>query len=159
MFHFVKNNNLNDFYFNYLCTYYDFQNMNAIELLKSQGLKKTAQRIMLINILQKKAVALTEEDIKQEMGDLYDRITFYRTIQTLLDVGIIHRITIDNKTVKYALSETSTHEDNHSHFFCKRCHSVTCLDNLPSINYTLPDGYKGEECEVLIKGICCKCNK
>lgn len=132
--------------------------MNAIELLRSQGLKKTAQRIMLINILQKKAVALTEDDIKQDMGDLYDRITFYRTVQTLLDVGIIHRITIDNKTVKYALSEISTHGSNHSHFFCKQCHSVTCLENIPPANYTLPEGYKEEECEVLIKGICGKCN-
>lgn len=28
--------------------------MNAIDILKDRGLKKTAQRVMLINILQKK---------------------------------------------------------------------------------------------------------
>ena len=45
--------------------------MDTIELLKSKGLKKTAQRIMLIDILQEKGIALTETDIKTEMGKLY----------------------------------------------------------------------------------------
>ena len=133
--------------------------MNAIELLKNKGLKKTAQRIMLINILQEKTVALTEDDIKQDMGEVYDRITFYRTIQTLLDAELIHRITINNKTVKYALNETSVHNHNHGHFFCKKCHSVTCLGEIPPINYNLPTGYKEDDCEVLIKGYCCGCMK
>ncbi len=133
--------------------------MNAIELLKSRGLKKTAQRVMLINVLQKKTVAQTEEDIKQEMGDLYDRITFYRTVQTLLDADIIHRITIDNKTSKYALNESASHNGNHGHFFCKKCHKVTCLGEILPLNYNLPDRYKAEECEVLIKGVCADCDK
>ena len=132
--------------------------MNAIELLKSKGLKKTAQRIMLINLLKSNKIALTEDDIKNEMGDLYDRITFYRTIQTLLDSDLIHSITINNKTVKYALNEESSHGSNHGHFFCKKCHQITCLGDLPIIDYSLPSGYKSDEYEVLIKGICCHCN-
>lgn len=131
--------------------------MNAIELLKSKGLKKTAQRVMLINILQKQAVALTEDDIKREMGDLYDRITFYRTVQTLLDADLIHRITVDNKTIKYALNEICSHGKNHFHFFCKKCYSVTCLEDMTAINYSLPEKYIAEECEVLIKGVCPNC--
>lgn len=112
---------------------------------------------MLINLLQKKEVALTEEDIKQDMGELYDRITFYRTIQILIDADIIHRIMIDNKTAKYALTETSSH--HHMHFFCKVCHSVTCIGDIPSFDYNLPQGYRGEEYEVLIKGVCSSCFK
>ncbi|MDR2954293.1 MAG: transcriptional repressor [Prevotella sp.] len=132
--------------------------MNAIELLKSKGLKKTAQRIIFINILQKNVVALTEDDIKHEMGDLYDRITFYRTIQTLLDSDLIHRITIDNRTIKYALNEVSLYGKNHSHFFCKKCCGVTCIEGGLEIEEMLPEGYKGEESELLIRGICKKCN-
>lgn len=133
--------------------------MGTIDLLKSKGLKKTAQRILLINILQKKEVALTEEDIKVEMGDLYDRITFYRTIQTLLDVDIIHRITVDNKTIKYALNEGDSHGKDHIHFFCKTCHSVTCLEDIPITKFDLPEGYRDDECDILIKGKCKECNK
>ena len=133
--------------------------MNAIELLRERGLKKTAQRIMIINILQKKGIALTENDIKSEMGELYDRITFYRTIQTLLNANIIHRITVDNIVVKYALNDHnhSGHEKSHNHFFCKKCHAVTCLEDIPAPGYKLPEGYEEEECEILIKGICANC--
>lgn len=133
--------------------------MNAAELLKSKELKKTAQRILLINILKKKAVALTENDIKEGMGDLYDRITFYRTIQTLLDAEIIHRITINSKTIKYALNEESSHRENHSHFFCEKCHAVTCLEDTTKFDYQLPKGYTAHECEILIKGTCTRCGK
>jgi Fur family ferric uptake transcriptional regulator len=132
--------------------------MNAAEILKNKGLKKTAQRIMLVNLLQNKGISLTENEIKSEMGSLYDRITFYRTVQTLLDANIIHRITVDNITVKYALNHSDReHSENHVHFFCKQCHSVTCLENVAIPEYHIPKGYKYEECEVLIKGVCEKC--
>ena len=133
--------------------------MDAIDLLREKGLKKTAQRVMLISLLQRQEVALAEEDIKQDMGVLYDRITFYRTVQTLMEAGLIHRIAIDNKTVKYALNDDSTHSKEHSHFYCERCHSITCLGEMPKISYTLPDGFVGMECELLIKGICSQCRK
>lgn len=132
--------------------------MNTIDLLKSKGLKKTTQRVLLLDILQRNVAAITEEEVKQEMGDLYDRVTFYRMIQTLLDVNIIHRITIDSKTVKYALNDVSKSGDNHIHFFCRKCHTVTCLEGtIPDINSDLPKGYKEEEREVLIKGLCDHC--
>ncbi len=113
---------------------------------------------MLINLLQKTGISLTESEIKSELGDLYDRITFYRTVQKLLDANIIHRITVDNITVKYALNHSDHgHSENHSHFFCKQCHSVTCLENVAITEYRVPKGFKSEECEVLIKGICDSC--
>ena len=134
--------------------------MNATELLKNKGLKKTAQRIMLINTLQKKAVSLTENDIKSKMGELYDRVTFYRTVQILIESEIIHKITVDNIT-KYALNNfhiTNTRK-NHVHFFCKTCHSITCLDRLSPIKYKLPEGFSYDECEILVKGTCKKCGE
>jgi Fur family ferric uptake transcriptional regulator len=144
--------------FGIFVTFIFYRKMNAVDILKEKGLKKTAQRIMLINLLQKTGISLTEGEIKSEMGDLYDRITFYRTVQTLLDANIIHRITVDNITVKYALTYPDhNHSENHIHFFCKQCHSVTCLENAVTPEYVIPKGFKSEECEVLIKGVCDKC--
>lgn len=135
-----------------------YRKMNAIDILKNKGLKKTAHRIMLISTLQKRGVSLTEGEIKSEMGDLYDRITFYRTVQTLLNARIIHRITVDNITVKYALNDSShRYSENHIHLFCKQCHSVICLENVAKPEYLVPQGFKAEESEVLIKGLCEKC--
>lgn len=134
--------------------------MDTIELLKSKGLKKTAQRIMLIDILQEKGIALTETDIKTEMGKLYDRITFYRTVQVLLHAEIIHKITVDNIT-KYVLNNFHIPDGkkDHAHFFCKKCHSITCLNNIVKTqrDYKLPEGFRLDECEILLKGICPAC--
>lgn len=132
--------------------------MNVVELLKNKGLKKTAQRVLLLNILKTRAVAMTEEDIKIEMGDVYDRITFYRTVQTLIEVGIIHEIVVDNKTIKYALSDICEQGKSHAHFFCKKCRSVTCLSGIP-LNTKIESlsGYKVEEYDLLIKGLCNQC--
>ena len=124
--------------------------MSAIDILREKGLKKSAQRISIINILLDKQIPLTESDIEVEMGDMYDRITFYRTIQTLLEKGVIHRITIDSTTVKYALNTAQSH--SHIHFYCKMCHAVTCFKEIPLQEYVLPAGFEQEECEVLIKG-------
>lgn len=115
---------------------------------------------MLINLLQKAGISLTEGEIKSEMVDLYDRITFYRTVQTLLDANIIHRITVDNITVKYALNHSGDqHSGNHIRFFCKQCHSVTCLEDIAIPQYHVPQSFQFEECEVLIKGLCDQCSK
>lgn len=134
--------------------------MNTAELLKNKGIKKTAQRIMLIGILQKKAMPLTENDIKTEMGELYDRITFYRTAQVLIQAGIIHKITVDNIT-KYILNDLHFpgEKKDHAHFFCKNCHSITCLDHHLPMEYKLPEGFRVDECEIVLKGTCPDCSQ
>lgn len=131
--------------------------MEASEILREKGVKKSAQRIAIINTLRKFGVPVTETDIKKEMGDMYDRITFYRTIQTLLDADIIHKINIDNQTIKYALNQSQG--KGHIHFYCKKCGSVTCFNDIHPDDYNLPSHFKQEECEVIIKGICASCQE
>lgn len=130
--------------------------MNATDILKERGLKKSAQRIAAINILQKNIVPLAEEDIRKEMGEIYDRVTFYRTMQALCKAGIAHRIVVDNTVVKYAIN-TEEMPHSHVHFYCTKCHSVTCLKEVATYHYKLPVNYRQEECDVLIKGTCPYC--
>ncbi len=130
--------------------------MDAADILKNNGIKKSAQRIAVITALQRRRIPLTEQDIKEEMGELYDRITFYRTMQVLVNVGIVHRIVVDRTTTEYAMNESGKGH-SHVHFYCKRCHAVTCLKEVPVNEYHLPEGYTQEDCDVIIKGICPDC--
>ena len=50
--------------------------MNATDILKRKGLKKSAQRIRVINILKDKGMPMAEDEIKVAMGEIYDRVTF-----------------------------------------------------------------------------------
>lgn len=104
---------------------------------------------------------MSENEIKERMADLYDRITFYRNVQTLVSAGIIHKIVADNTTVRYALNcceHGHRHTSEHAHFFCETCHAVLCMDQIKIPDINLPAGYKFVDCDVIIKGICKKCN-
>jgi Fur family transcriptional regulator, ferric uptake regulator len=136
--------------------------MDAIEILRNHHLKKTAQRVAIIDSLLRGKVPMSESEVKDNMGDLYERTTFYRSMQTLTEAGIIHKIVPDNLTVKYALNpcdELHRHEVDHVHFFCQLCQSVICLEQVKTKGYPLPEGYLETEKEVIIKGICKKCRK
>ncbi len=135
--------------------------MNAVEILQNHQLKKTTPRVAIIRALQESTLPLSENEVKEKMGDMYDRITFYRSVQTLMKTGIIHRIVVDNVTVKYALNhceEKHHHKTNHVHFFCYKCNVLICLDDVKTQTYQLPKGFTTRQCDVVIKGLCKTCN-
>jgi Fur family ferric uptake transcriptional regulator len=135
--------------------------MNPVEILLQHNIKKTSPRVAIIQALQKGGIPLSEAEIKVEMGDLYDRITFYRSVKTLMEAGVLHRIVVDNTTVKYAMNhceECHRHEPDHVHFFCKKCHALQCLNVTKIPTYDLPNGFMADEYEVIIKGLCINCN-
>ena len=134
--------------------------MNATETLEQHKIKKTTPRIAIIQALQKHKHPVSEAEIKEMMGNLYDRITFYRNVQTMAEAGILHRIVIDNVHVKYALNNCEKghcHHAPHAHFYCRKCTEVTCLNEV-HVETEIPEGYVPEEFNVLIQGICDHCN-
>lgn len=136
--------------------------MTALEILKQHEIKKTPARMAMISVLQANQYPMSESEMKERMADLYDRVTFYRNIQTLTSAGIIHKIVADNTTVRYALNCCELghkHTAEHAHFFCETCHAVVCLNQIKIPAYDLPSGYKFADCDVIIKGTCEKCNK
>lgn len=136
--------------------------MNASEILHSHSLKKTAARLSIISALQKSEMPLSENNMKEVMGELYDRVTFYRSVQTLTEAGIIHRIVADNAVIRYALNlndKDNRHGSEHAHFYCLQCNAVICLDNVKMGCHGLPDGFVANQYEVIIKGLCNKCTQ
>jgi Fur family ferric uptake transcriptional regulator len=136
--------------------------MNAIDILQNHDIKKTSPRIAIIEALQGSTLPLSENEVKGKMGNLYDRITFYRSIQTLVDAGIIHKIIAANTPARYALNNCShehRHTVDHVHFICRQCNSLECLADVKSQQYALPVGYVNESCDVVITGLCIKCKE
>jgi Fur family transcriptional regulator, ferric uptake regulator len=135
--------------------------MSPTEILTLHHLRKTPTRLAIVKYLQTAPFPQSESDIHKKLQDSYDRITFYRTIQTLMESGIIHRIVADNTTVRYALNHcTSTLNEqgtDHVHFFCTKCGKVECMEEVTVQEYHLPDGYKKKECDVVVKGLCKQC--
>ena len=50
-------------------------------------------------------------------------------------------------------------KNKHAHFYCKKCNTVICLDNVPVEEPQVPQGFEANETEVIIKGVCPICKK
>lgn len=136
--------------------------MPPSEILERHQVKKTAPRISIIQAFQKESIPLSESDLKVILGNLYDRTTFYRNMQTLTDAGIIHRVVADNVQVKYVLNNCEHehhHTSDHVHFYCQQCKKLICMEDLQIQAHTLPDGFKQKSCDMIIRGLCQNCNQ
>ena len=131
--------------------------MKAVDILNTNKLKRTSCREGIIEIVMNAGQALSENEIRERLAGNYDRTTFYRSFKTLEEHHIIHKIVVDNQLVKYALDNSVTNKYEHAHFYCGKCNTVRCLDDVPVQNYQLPKGYSNKETEVIIKGTCPSC--
>lgn len=133
--------------------------MNAEELLKNHQLKNTGCRKFILNELLESSTALSENEIKQKLPDLFDRVTFYRSLKVLEECSIIHRVVLHDSSVKYALSSNVLCAVNHAHFHCAKCDSVVCIDSEIVKLASMPKGFSVNSMNVLLEGICPQCHK
>ncbi|HET7898030.1 MAG TPA: transcriptional repressor [Flavisolibacter sp.] len=132
------------------------------DILHRRQLSSTESRRKILSLFLNSHDALTHGDIEKEVGDKYDRVTIYRTLQTFEEKGIIHTIPTAENSVLYALCkecEDGHHHDDHVHFICTHCNRTICLDDVVSPTIDLPEGYQAETVQVVIQGVCKDCSK
>lgn len=133
--------------------------MEAAEILKECKLKCTDCRSGILDVLINTGVALTENEIKSELNDRFDRTTFYRSFKTLLEHGVLHKISIESE-VKYILTKHKEEKpENHYHFYCLYCGGVFCMQQIPDALLKLPKGFVMEQTELIVKGCCANCKQ
>lgn len=137
--------------------------MDVLEkILQKNKVKPTAMRLLVLQFLLNKKVAASLTNI-EDYFDNAERTTLYRTLKTFVESGIAHQIDDGTGVTKYALCEENCNceidTDLHLHFHCNNCDETICLTQhkIPHIN--LPQGYLAEDVNLVVKGICDKCNK
>ena len=135
--------------------------LSSDSLLKSFDMRATPSRLEILTLFLRTQYALSHGDIEKEVSNSLDRVTVYRTLKTFLDKGLIHKVLDDEGSLKYALCteacSSAGHHHDHVHFKCTACGQTNCLDiELPGIH--LPKGYRPEEINILVQGICEKCS-
>lgn len=136
--------------------------ISSDRLLKSFDMRSTPSRLEILDLFLNKEYALSHGDIEKEVSTTLDRVTVYRTLKTFLDKGLIHKVLDDEGSLKYALCteacSAAGHHHDHVHFKCTACGQTNCLDiELPGIR--LPKGYRPQEFNILVQGICQKCSE
>lgn len=136
---------------------------NVVASLKSSKLRQTDAREAVLTVFQGQPVALGHADIEGKLADKFDRVTIYRTLKTFVDKGLIHKVLDDEGGMKYAICKEACntiehhHHHDHVHFKCAECGQTTCLDSVTIPNLELPIGYKKQEMNLLVQGICKNC--
>lgn len=121
--------------------------------------RNTKTKQMVRAILEGADRALSHEDIEKALEGEMDRVTIYRILQGFEEEGYAHRITDENGKWHYAICHNCSddhHHDNHIHFQCTNCNSLSCLD-IPIKSPDLPSGYTIKDITYLISGCCPNC--
>lgn len=136
-------------------------------ILKEKGLKVTTQRILILEVLsQSPDRHLTAEEIYELVKGDYPEIglaTVYRTIQLLLELGLIDKINLDDGYVRYEIGKMGEDDSkhHHHHLICLECGNVSSfeddlLDRLEErIKETI--SFKVTDHEVKLYGYCKNC--
>lgn len=128
--------------------------------LKQHQLRNTTCREEVISLFHKKAIALSHSDLESNLGDMFDRVTLYRTLKTFVEKGILHKV-LDDSGLRYALCKQECsehgHRHDHVHFKCLQCGETNCLEETHIPALKLPEGYNASEVNLLIQGVCPQC--
>lgn len=136
-------------------------NKQVIDRLNQNNLRNTGCRRRVLNLFLDRTYALSHNDLENELGEDFDRVTIYRTLHTFLEKGIIHKVPEgENNITKYALGDPQCRQSNleHVHFKCMDCGKIECLDEVAIPQVNLPKGYFLFETKMLLEGKCDTCN-
>lgn len=127
----------------------------VVEILRSNGVKMTPQRLAIIDYLERHRIHPSAEDIYQALLPQYPMIslaTVYNTLDLLQDLQVILKLTIDDKKVNYEYDVAKPHD----HFFCVMCESIFDIPTERDA-VSVMDGHMVEQSFVYYKGVCREC--
>ncbi len=130
---------------------------NLKNLLRSNNLKATHQRIAILDCIDK----FGHVDIDAiysficEKYPTMSKATVYRNINELLSYNIIEEVKLPYKNKNYEIKKMP-----HIHLSCKKCSKVEdlFLETTPLFNsITSNSGFKVEQSFIVVEGICKEC--
>jgi Fur family ferric uptake transcriptional regulator len=131
---------------------------DKISLLKQAKLRCTPARINILNILLGSDSAISGRGIGNSLGNKYDKTTIYRTLESFLQAGIVHKAFLQDKQWYFELAGRCQKQQCHPHFACRFCGKYFCLEgtNYPIIQ--IPQNFKLLRQKILIEGLCPDCS-
>jgi Fur family ferric uptake transcriptional regulator len=138
--------------------------MSPIAELQRHGFRKTAQRGLILGILEKSGGHLTAAQIADavDSGSVpLTRSTVYRTLDTLVEVGIIQGSRI-GRSMYYEYAHHAPGESHH-HLVCSSCRSTVHIHGA-EVDASLTRaasavGFKVADIQVLVGGLCRGCRR
>ncbi len=128
-------------------------------LLGSVKLRRTDQRRIILDVLLNAKGPQTADEIMSAMTKRHvNKVTVYRTLESLIEAGLVHRAFIHKRSEHFELAHNCTNSQCHPHFTCTSCGSTHCLTGMSLPLAQSP--YKGfviQRQQVSLEGLCPAC--
>ncbi|WP_028898286.1 Fur family transcriptional regulator [Prevotella sp. HUN102] len=135
--------------------------MDIINLLTRHGVKPTANRILIAEMLSKQTFPMSMKELEVKIQTI-DKSNIFRTLTLFREHHLVHQVEDGDDVVRYELCTSDNHDeddDMHVHFYCESCHRTYCLAEISIPKVDLPEGYAQNSINYMIKGICPRCKK
>ncbi|GAA5784409.1 Fur family transcriptional regulator [Chitiniphilus shinanonensis] len=127
----------------------------ARTLVARAGARVTPWRVKVLAALMNAHRPLSHLDVLTTLGPEADRVTVYRVLEWLTEVGLAHKLAGDDRVWRFSVTPVP---HSHAHFHCHRCGRFFCLEEVSTdLPLSLPPGFAAEALEITVKGICADC--
>jgi Fe2+ or Zn2+ uptake regulation protein len=132
----------------------------AGDLLNLAKLRRTNPRVAILGVLLDADKPLTQDQISTELGgDAPDKVTIYRTLESFISTGLVHRAFLHGRVWHFELAGNCTEEQCHPHFTCTNCGDTHCFTGVSMPMARSPEkGFVIGHQRVQLEGYCPKCN-
>ena len=129
-------------------------------LLNSAKLRRTGPRAAILAVLLGADKPLRQDQIAVKLGaEAPDKVTIYRTLETFLDSGLVHKAFLRERAWHFELAHNCTETQCHPHFTCTDCGDTHCLTDVSvPLAKALKKGFAISHQRVQLDGLCPKCN-
>lgn len=134
--------------------------MNAGQLLRQAGERATPVRVQVLRCLIRRGHPISQSQLARlpELAGC-DRVTLYRTLNRLRQVGLVHAVEGIDGAWRYCAhrSEARGCPGDHPHFLCLSCGVMTCLTGQKLPHVDVPPGVQVQGKQLVVYGRCAAC--
>jgi Fur family ferric uptake transcriptional regulator len=129
------------------------------EMLKATKLYCTRHRVSILKVLFQASKPLSQEQIAKRLGkNSFDKVTIYRTLESFVKTGLVHKAFMDKRASHYELAHNCTEKQCHPHFTCTNCGNTHCLMEISLPMAASPHkGFIIHRQQVHLEGLCPEC--
>jgi len=133
--------------------------MQALRLLKTARLYCTESRLTILEVLAKAGKPLSQDQIARRSGKRhFDKVTIYRTLESLLRTGLVHKAFTEKRACYFELAHNCTEHQCHPHLTCSSCGDTHCLTEISLPMAKSPhQGFVIHRQQVRLEGLCPRC--
>jgi len=94
---------------------------------KEHGLRSTIALRTILSVLSKSSLPLSlqELEVDEEVREVCDRATIFRTLQRLESIGLLRRLNFSHSGAKFSLGIGGEHKE---YLICRNCGDVRVLE-------------------------------